>query len=106
MSKLKTKTTVTRKVAIKKRPDQPPSFCDFANVSSGTFGVKLSFGFILSTTEDSMDVEEYAHIGMTAEHALAFYKLLGKHLEAYGKQVGPIRLVPAEDDSEEEPAKV
>ena len=101
MAKLKTRTTVTRKVAIKKRPDQPPSFCDFANVSAGTLGFKLSFGSILSATEDSMDVQEYAHIGMTAEHALAFYNLLGQHLEAYRKLVRPIHLVPAEDDLEE-----
>ena len=105
MANLKTKTTVPRKVAIKKRPDQPPSFCDFANVTAGTFGIKLSFGSILSATEDSMEVEEYTHIGMTAEHALALYNLLGKHLEAYRELVGPIHLVLAEDDSEERPAK-
>jgi len=80
-----------RKVNITKRPDGPPSFCDFANVTAGTFGFKFSFGSILGVTEDSMDVNEYAVIGMTAEHARAFYKILGKHLDGYRKVIGPIR---------------
>jgi hypothetical protein len=49
-----------------------------------------------------MEVEEYTQIGMTAEHALALYNLLGQHLEAYRHVVGPIKLTPDEAQSDDQ----
>jgi len=94
------KTTTARKVNIVRRSETPPAFCDFANVSAGTFGVKLVFGVVSNATEDSVDIEEHTRLGMTAEHAKALYSLLGEHLEAYERQVGPISLAQNADDEE------
>jgi hypothetical protein len=93
--------TPEKQLKIDRKQDRPPYFSDFANVTSGTYGVKISFGNIIDNTEKEMTVEEFLTIGMSAEHARILVNVLVKNLRQYEKMVGEIRV--SEKFGEEQP---
>jgi hypothetical protein len=74
------------------------------NVSPWDFRFRL--GHIIEATDESVSIEETAHVYMSPQHAKAFLKVLSGTLQRYEDKFGPIVDVeqPSGSGSESEPS--
>ncbi|MDA0204610.1 MAG: hypothetical protein O3A53_05385 [Acidobacteria bacterium] len=76
----------------------PPLYCDATNLSTNPFGIKMIFGSTLVSDDAQLEIEDHVTIGMSAEHAAAFHRVLGDHLRAFVQAAGEIRGFPEFND--------
>lgn len=81
-----------KKLTPTRTQEGPALFADFASVSAGSFGVKITFGDITEDTDDEMKVNEFMTIGMSAEHARILANILVQNLRKYETRYGSIRV--------------
>jgi hypothetical protein len=84
--------------AIRMADGTPCFYVDFVNVTRSFFGFKIAFGVsdLATPGERPRGATLNVQIGMSPEHAKSVHELLGKQLEHYEKNLGPIRSLPTE----------
>lgn len=92
------KNLPSRSTARHNKQQIPPLYCDATNVSTNPFGIKMIFGCTLTSDDERLEIEDHVTIGMSAEHAAAFHRVLGDHLRAFVGAAGEIRGFPEFND--------
>ena len=83
-----TQATYTRRPA-------PTAYIDYAAVTSSYYGFKLSFATVIQTSPEPL-IEEFASVGMSAEHAKELHRALSSQLKQFEERWGAIRPKPTE----------
>jgi len=69
-------------------------YVDYTHISYNYVGVQVVFSTIGRTERGKEEIEAQVSVGMSPEHAMQLYILIGKHLQEYEEKFGPIRPVP------------